>query len=500
MRPPLLSLHVTTAAALLMPLAASAAPPPPTDNPFMGPIPQGQFAAHVRDYATVPFTDGSPRLNLMLPDPTGRLFVNDQRGTLYSVPGLGSTGQEYLDVKDLGVGFLGGTGEQGFQSFAFHPNFAAADPSTPGYGKLYLAFSANRTSGTPDFTPTSGDSHDSVLLELTAANPLAPTFTGTKREVLRVQQPFSNHNMGLVAFNPTAAPGSADYGNLYIAFGDGGSGNDPQNNAQNLANPFGSILRIDPLGNNSANAKYGNPADNPFADDGDTSTLAETFAYGLRNPQRFSWDAQGPGATGEMFISDIGQGVIEEIDLGQKGGNYGWKVREGSFVNDQNNKVSALPADDADNNFLYPIAEYDHNGDIPNASVANRAVVVGYVPRGPGLGDLAGKLIFSDFPSGVLFYIDADNLPAMKAGRAPIHELLLTEDGITNERLIDLIRDQINNPGQGRADTRFGYGANGEVFILNKVDGVIRQIIPEPATASLLALAIAPLLLRRRRH
>ena len=476
----------------LAPLAATAQ----TSNPYTSQVDRGPIVATVLDYATVPFTDGSPRLNLMLPDPTGRLFVNDQRGTLYRVPGPGSTAQEYLDVKDLGVGFFGGTGESGFQSFAFHPDFASN-------GKLYLGFSANKNSGTPNFVPPSGDNHDSVVLELTATNPSADTFSGTKREILRVQQPVSNHNLGLIAFNPNATPGSADFGNLYIAFGDGGGQNDPADLAQDTTTPYGSILRVNPLNNDTADGKaYDIPTDNPFVDGdgaGGDGRLDEIYAFGFRNPQRFSWDTDpGNAANREhMFISDIGGAVIEELNLGESGGNFGWDLREGSFVRN-GSTVSDLPPNDADNDFVYPIAEYDHTNLVANVptSIDSRAIVVGYVPRGSAFGDLEGKLIFSDFPTGLLFYIDADNLPAEMAGQAPIQELLLTEDGTTNTRLLNLIRDSVST---SRADTRFGFGANGEVFILNKHDGVIRQIIPEPATATLLALAATPLLLRRRR-
>src|SRR5205085_1837793 len=140
-------------------------------------------------------------------------------------------------------------------------------------------------------------------------------------------QPFANHNAGLAAFNPLAMPGSADFGLMYIGVADGGSGGDPLNNAQNLSSIFGKIIRIDPLGRNSANGKYGIPAANAFQRDNDPKTLGEIYAYGVRNPQRFGWDPKN----GNLFLADIGQNIVEEISLVTQGANLGWNKWEASF-------------------------------------------------------------------------------------------------------------------------------------------------------------------------
>src|SRR5215203_3929008 len=126
---------------------------------------------------------------------------------------------------------------------------------------------------------------------------------------MRWARPFVNHNGGQLAFNPNARPGSSDYGMLFAGNADGGSGGDPMNVAQNLGILFGKILRIDPLGNNSANGKYGIPKDNPFVNDDDPNTLGEIYAYGARNPQRFAWDSK----TGILYMADLGQGIDEEV-------------------------------------------------------------------------------------------------------------------------------------------------------------------------------------------
>ena len=144
----------------------------------------------------------------------------------------------------------------------------------------------------PDFSPGGGsNTHATILLEWTAGDPAAATYDGgPPRELLRLEQPFRNHNAGHMSFNPLAEPGAADFGLLYVGVADGGSGGDPLGVGQNLGVPYAKILRLDPIGSNSANGQYGIPASNPFVSDGDAGTLGEIYAYGARNPQRFGWD------------------------------------------------------------------------------------------------------------------------------------------------------------------------------------------------------------------
>ena len=130
-----------------------------------------------------------------------------------------------------------------------------------------------------------------------------------------------------MSFNPLAAPGAIDFGLLYVGVADGGSGGDPLGVGQNLGVPYGKILRIDPLGSDSANGQYGIPAGNPFVSDSDAGTLGEIYAYGVRNPQRFGWDPLNRN----LFLADIGQNIVEELSLVPAGGNLGWNAWEGSF-------------------------------------------------------------------------------------------------------------------------------------------------------------------------
>ena len=156
--------------------------------------------------------------------------------------------------------------ERGFQSFAFHPQFS--QQGSRGFGKFYTYTDTTNMTPPADFQPAPGgmDTHHAVLLEWTAKTPGAAIYDGgAPRELMRWRDPFQNHNGGMLAFNPLAAPNSPDFGLLYMGVADGGSGGDPLNMAQNLGIAFGKIFRIDPLGNNSANKKYGIPADNPLA-------------------------------------------------------------------------------------------------------------------------------------------------------------------------------------------------------------------------------------------
>jgi len=251
---------------------------------------------------------------------------------------------------------------------------------------------------------------------------------------------------------------------------DGGSGGDPLDNAQKPAKAFGKILRIDPLGSNSANGKYGIPASNPFAKGDKAGTLPEIYAIGVRNPQRFFWDSK----TRKMFVADIGQNLIEKITEVTPGANLGWNAWEGSFAF----MKGTISLDDrwGDRAVTYPIVEYAHAD--PLLLRASAAVTGGLVYRQNAIKQLKDLLLFGDNPSGELFYVPADKLPA--GGQDAIRRIVFTQGGET-KTLLQLI--QAKNAQQGRApasraDLRFGSGPNGQVFVLNKRDGTIRLLTP----------------------
>lgn len=383
------------------------------------------------------------------PDNSGRLFVVDQAGKICIIQNGVLQAPPFLDVTSRLVTPLGVIGtydindfdERGLLGMAFHPGFT--NPTDPGFHKIFT-FTSEPNSAPADFV-TQFDPNvincQSVIAEWTLST-LDPNLidTSTRREIMRINKPQFNHNGGMLAFGPD--------GYLHISLGDGGAGNDsglghgPNGNGQNLNVVLGKILRIDPLNPSStpsstdpisANGKYRVPATNPFVG---VAGIDEIYAYGLRNPYRFSFDS----LTGELIAGDVGQNYIEEIDIIQSGKNYGWNLKEGTFRFDPqtgnvSNYLTGLPG-----TLVNPIAEYDHDD--------GTAIIGGYVYHGSAIGELAGKYVFGDFttsflaPSGRLFYADVNT-------------------GLINEFVIGLDNRNLNLFVKG-----FGQDNSGEVYVL----------------------------------
>jgi glucose/arabinose dehydrogenase len=393
-----------TLLALVSALPAFADHRTPLDNPIPEPIPQGPLTIQL-----VPVAMGMTAPNWGTSAPgcaslVGRLFVVDQDGKLWRV-NLG-TGQKQvvLDVGPMLVS-LGAFGpgtydERGFLGVAFHPDYASN-------GMIYT-YTSEPTAGPADFStmpPDTTPNHQSVVREWHIPNPCSANSVvdpSSNRELLRIDEPQFNHNGGTLVFGPD--------GKLYISLGDGGEADDQGvghvegGNGQAPSNILGSVLRIDPQGNNSANGQYGIPADNPFV--GMPGFLDEIYAYGFRNPFRISFDRR----SGDLIITDVGQHHIEEINIGMSGGNYGWRIKEGSFCFDPNGTergfaFECLPGDDP-GGLIDPIAEYDHGEGV--------AIVGGFVYRGRSIAPLQGRYVFGDFFSpdhgtGRLFFLQMDN-------------------------------------------------------------------------------------------
>ena len=449
-------------------------------NPIPEKIEKSKLIIGVEEIAQIPGSGTGrnkvARLNFLTNagDGSGRLFVNDMRGKLYVI----NNGKVYLymNFKNLVCsGFSYQTNQQGFGYFAFHPDFA-------NNGLFYTVHTEEKNNRTTDFTikkrifdnenNSIESSHHDVILEWKANNPAANYFTGRFREIMRVEEPYEDHNVGQLGFNPNAKPGERDYGMLYIALADGGSDGfpvsetDPLDNGQNLNTPLGKILRINPNGKNSANGKYGIPEDNPFVNDGD-STLGEIWVYGLRNPHRFSWDT---GGNGKMLAADTGQAFIEEVNLIVKGSNYGWGNREGTWVikEDNDSELFDLPKNDARYNYTYPVAQYDH--DIPKDYEGFYAIAItgGYVYRGKAIPELVGEYIFADFGSDArFFHVPVDEL--VNGKQAQIKELRLF-DGQKSASFLEII-------GSKRSDVRFGIGEDKEIYVTSKSDGKVRKLV-----------------------
>ncbi|MEV0154741.1 PQQ-dependent sugar dehydrogenase [Micromonospora sp. NPDC050686] len=473
-----------TAATLVL-ATLIAGPARAADAPVYDPIPQtpeqSRLGLVLTEYASFPqsFPNPAPvdqrlmrtaRINTImeLPDGSGRRAVPDLNGNLYLV--RDGVPRVYLDVAaTFAPQFFSGRGlGQGFGYVAFHPDFGRN-------GRFYTIHTeqASATTKVPDHAQA-GTIYHGVITEWTATNPAADTFAGSRREVLRIGFGGQIHGIQEVNFNPTARPRDRDYGLLYLAVGDGGLGvrnTDPQN----LAMPHGKLLRIDPGGTDSANGRYGIPADNPFV--GRDGALGEIYAVGFRDPHRFSWDR----ATGRMYLGHIGEHAIEAIYEVRPGDNFGWSEREGSWVFDRTptnpcDRLYPLPADDERYGYTYPVAAYDHDP-APGwncTSDVGVAVAGGFVYRGRELPALRGKYVFGDLVDGKVLYTEASE---MRRGRglATIHRLALFTAAGDPVRMQDLSAP--GAPGDpNRVDLRFGTDRAGELYLLAKANGKVWQV------------------------
>ena len=284
-------------------------------------------------------------------DGSGRLFVVEQQGQIRIVSNNSLVPTPFLDITSL-VDF---GGEKGLLGLAFHP-----------------AYSQNRRFFVNYDRVISGQMQTVIAEFQTSASNPNQADPNSQRILFTVNQPFPNHKGGQLAFGPD--------GFLYIGLGDGGSAGDPLGNAQNRQVLLGKMLRID-VDHTSPGLQYAIPSDNPFLNGVDRG---EVWAYGLRNPWRFSFDVP----SGRLFVADVGQDKFEEIDILQKGGNFGWNIMEGlhCFKPSSGCNMTGL---------ILPITEYDHSqGD---------AVIGGYVYRGPAIPRLSGTYLFSDFESGTIW-------------------------------------------------------------------------------------------------
>jgi len=338
----------------------------PSNTTCLAGAPQSAGSAQLqRVFPSLSFT--SPILALQAPGDSSRWFVVEQGGRVLKFPNVASpTASTFIDITSR----VASGGELGLLGMAFHPNF-------PTDRRVFLSYTAGASG--------SRVSRISAFFTLDNGQTLDPN---SERILLTLNQPEDNHNGGNIAFGPD--------GFLYIGFGDGGGGGDQhtQNgslgNGQSLTTMLGKMLRID-VGP-EASTTYSIPAANPFA--GNTKCAAgtnaqscpEIFAYGLRNPWRWSFDRQ----SGELWVADVGQNTYEEVDVVQKGGNYGWRCREGlhPFGSQTGCPTTGL---------IDPVAEYDHS--------VGQSITGGYVYRGTQTTTLSGRYVFADYVSGRLWVL-----------------------------------------------------------------------------------------------
>jgi glucose/arabinose dehydrogenase len=288
-------------------------------------------------------------------DNSNRIFVVEQKGEIYVFKNdaAGADKKLFLDVKDK-VDDNGN--EEGLLGLAFHPKY-----KSNGY------FYVNYTASNPDRTVIS---RFKVSADADKADPASEMI------LLEFRQPYSNHNGGQVTFGPD--------GYLYIATGDGGSGGDPKGNGQNKSSLLGKILRID-VDHESGGNRYAIPADNPFINN--NQFRKEIYAYGLRNPWRISFDV----VTNTLWAGDVGQNAYEEIDVIEKGANYGWNIMEGKHCFNPSSGCN-------DAGLRLPLWEYGRG--------EGNSVTGGFVYRGAALKSLVGKYIYADYGSGNIWSLD----------------------------------------------------------------------------------------------
>jgi glucose/arabinose dehydrogenase len=290
--------------------------------------------------------------------------------------------------------------EAGMLGLAFHPDWQTNHVAFVSYTAHSQAAPADCRSSPVDLCST--------LSRISSSDGGATLDRTTEQPILTVEQPFPNHNGGNVVIGPDRL--------LYFGLGDGGSSGDPLGNAQNLGVVLGKLLRLDP----DTGAA---PATNPFVSD--PAARHEIFAYGLRNPWRFSFDRQ----TGQLWIADVGQDAYEEVDIGKAGANYGWPIREG---------FHCYNASSCAGGFTDPVVEYGHDVGI--------SITGGFVYRGSAVPQLVGKYLYGDFGSGRIWAVPAQGpyIPVQIA--------------------------------QGESISSFGEDAAGELYVV-QLSGAVRKIV-----------------------
>ncbi len=356
-------------------------------------------------------------------DGTNRLFVVEQQGRIIVFENNSNTTLKkvFLDITDR----VAWGGEMGLLGLAFHPQF-----ETNGY------FYVNYTASNPRRTIIS-------RFKVSTTNPDSAD-KNSELILLTFEQPYANHNGGCIAFGPD--------GYLYIASGDGGSAGDPQNNAQKITNLLGKILRID-VNNPQPPLNYGIPPDNPFIDSVNTSIRKEIYAWGLRNPWRFSFDLQ----TNNLWCADVGQYDWEEIDIIEKGKNYGWRCYEGNH---------AFNLSGCNSVYTFPIYEYSH--------IEGISITGGYVYRGNEFPELFGKYIYGDFGSKKIWALEYDGSSIPKNSLIATCPQAISSFGVDDQNNIYIVGYE-GRIYKFKKITRVDENKSGQTFFFD-----VKQNFPNP--------------------
>ncbi|MBX2852435.1 MAG: PQQ-dependent sugar dehydrogenase [Phycisphaeraceae bacterium] len=423
---------------------------------------------------------GSRAIDVVAPhDGSGRVFVSAQSGEIFSYGADGTLLSTFVDLASTtaNTGFLDTAGSfRGLMYFDFHPDYN--NPTADGYRKVYTGFQSNPSFAAADYSQTNGTPVHYVVgeWEVSTTNP-NQIDTSTYREVIRFAMEGNNpHGLGEVAFNPLAKPGDADYGLLYAAIGDAntnGNSNPAPNYIQDLSNPFGKIIRINPLEDTAGGNSYSVPTSNPWAST--PGAAPENYAIGFRDPQTFSFAKDGNGET-VLITFDIGASDREEVDLVRAGENYGWDRYEGT--NDLNPTRPLVPG----TTHSLPVLEYSHS--------TGFAIIGGLLVSDPDDPTFQDQVIFSDLVNGKMFHADFQEMldAELNGTQAQIYEMAVAFGGDSGT-----FADVVDGVDGGRGDARFGYDEAGNVYIVSKQSGTVFETglvtaVPEPASLVLLGL------------
>ncbi|MEM7691600.1 MAG: PQQ-dependent sugar dehydrogenase [Pseudomonadota bacterium] len=358
--------------------------------------------------AFVDLTFNQPLSMVQVPGDNTRWYLVERAGRIWSFANDPTVASAELFL-DLSEKIESGPIEAGLLGLAMHPQFASN-------GEFYISYTRNE------------NGLESVIARMRSSDDGQTGDPATEEVLLTLPQDFNNHNGGQIVFGPDDL--------LYLGFGDGGSADDPNDRAQDSSNLMGALLRIDV----NTDQSYAIPGDNPFStnarcEDGfSNEPCPEIFAYGLRNPWRFTFDREG----GALWLGDVGQDRFEEVNRVVLGANYGWRIREGANCN--------IPREGCDTNGLSdPVTEYDHS--------LGASITGGYVYRGTEVSLLQEHYLFGDFVSGRIFAV-----PENAADGSSAEVLLETEFRIAS----------------------FAEDASGELYLLDFAGGAVHRIIEVP--------------------
>ena len=374
---------------------------------------QAQYSL-VNPYPNLPIFSRPLELKLAN-DGTNRMFVLEQTGKIYVFENLPTVSKRklFLDLSDV---VKKDANETGLLGMALHPDFK-------NNKTFYLSYDSDKSGKLQGFISS---------FKVSISNPDS-AIKSSEKKLLVVDDPADNHNGSCLQFGPDKF--------LYFSLGDGGSGNDPWNNAQNLGSYWGKIHRVN-IDDTTNGKKYGIPADNPFVKT--AGALGEIYAYGLRNVWRFNFDA---GDNFKLWASDVGQNAWEEIDIITKGGNYGWKVMEGFVCRPGGGSTCDRKG------LIGPVWTYKRS--------EGTSITGGYVYRGSKIAALTGKYIYADYTFGKVWALN------------------ITEDDTLNELLISQSQDlpvRISS---------FAEDFEKEILIISHLNGKIFKLVADNPSASL---------------